>query len=211
MRSVEIPPPAAIDYYGMIDATGPRPPRAGDTVVFGFRGQAFVTRAYAVGIAGVSTGNPRVISIENMLWSARTLATCDAGPVMTPVLQLKNIRKSFGGVTAIEDFWLDLHAGEVVALVGDNGAGKSTLIKIISGVHPPSSGEILLDGEPPALPTPRSRAERGIEVVYQDLALADQQTGLHEPLPRSRACERAAAPAGSPSDDRRNRGAGERT
>ncbi|MFM7332908.1 MAG: ATP-binding cassette domain-containing protein, partial [Tabrizicola sp.] len=67
---------------------------------------------------------------------------------MTPVLQLKNIRKSFGGVTAIQDFSLDLHAGEVVALVGDNGAGKSTLIKMISGVHPPTSGEILLDGQP---------------------------------------------------------------
>jgi predicted amino acid racemase len=66
LRSVEIPPPAAIDYYGMIDASGPRPPATGDTVVFGFRGQAFVTRAYAVGIAGVSTGNPRVVSIENI-------------------------------------------------------------------------------------------------------------------------------------------------
>jgi predicted amino acid racemase len=66
LRPVEIPPPAAIDYYGMIDATGPASPRSGDTVVFGFRGQAFVTRAYAVGIAGVSTGNPRVVSIENI-------------------------------------------------------------------------------------------------------------------------------------------------
>ena len=65
LRSVEIPPPSAIDYYGMIDATGSNPPRTGDTVVFGFRGQAFVTRAHAVGIAGVSTGNPRVVSIEN--------------------------------------------------------------------------------------------------------------------------------------------------
>jgi predicted amino acid racemase len=66
LRSVEIPPPAAIDYYGMIDASGPRRPRTGDTAVFGFRGQAFVTRAYAVGIAGVSTGTPRVVSIENI-------------------------------------------------------------------------------------------------------------------------------------------------
>lgn len=66
LRSVEIPPPAAIDYYGMIDATGAHAPATGDTVVFGFRGQAFVTRAYAVGIAGVSAGNPRVVSIENI-------------------------------------------------------------------------------------------------------------------------------------------------
>lgn len=70
LRSVEIPPPSAIDYYGMIDATGPTPPRTGDTVVFGFRGQAFVTRAHAVGIAGVSSGSPRVVSIENIYGQA---------------------------------------------------------------------------------------------------------------------------------------------
>ena len=70
LRSVKIPPPAAIDYYGMIDASGPAPPHTGDTVIFGFRGQAFVTRAYAVGIAGVSTGCPRVISIENAFGQA---------------------------------------------------------------------------------------------------------------------------------------------
>ena len=94
---------------------------------------------------------------------------------MTPILQLKNIRKAFGGVTAIEDFSLDLHPGEVVALVGDNGAGKSTLIKIISGVHPPTSGQILLDGVPASFADASVARERGIEVVYQDLALADQQ------------------------------------
>ncbi len=66
LRSVEIPPPAAIDYYGMIDASGPSQPKTGDTVIFGFRGQAFVTRAYAVGIAGISSGQPRVVSIENI-------------------------------------------------------------------------------------------------------------------------------------------------
>jgi predicted amino acid racemase len=65
LRSVDIPPPAAIDYYGMIDTSGPRPPAPGDTVVFGFRGQGFVTRAYAVGIRGISTGAPRVTTIEN--------------------------------------------------------------------------------------------------------------------------------------------------
>ncbi|RYH11383.1 ATP-binding cassette domain-containing protein [Tropicimonas sp. IMCC6043] len=95
---------------------------------------------------------------------------------MTPVLQLKNIRKSFGGVTAIQDFSLDIHAGEVVALVGDNGAGKSTLIKMISGVYTPTSGDMLLDGQPADFPDASVARERGIEVVYQDLALADQQT-----------------------------------
>lgn len=65
LASVEIPPPAAIDYYAMIDATGPVTPRVGDTVVFGFRAQAFVTRAYTAGISGLSTGNPVVHSIHD--------------------------------------------------------------------------------------------------------------------------------------------------
>ncbi|EFO30254.1 ribose import ATP-binding protein RbsA [Roseibium sp. TrichSKD4] len=93
----------------------------------------------------------------------------------TPVLSLKNIHKAFGGVVAIQDFSLDLKAGEIVALVGDNGAGKSTLIKIISGVHKPTSGEIRLDGEETAFSDASSARERGIEVVYQDLALAVEQ------------------------------------
>lgn len=65
LREVEIPPPAAIDYYAMIDAAGPDAPKSGDTAVFGFRGQAFVTRAYVVGVSGISTGNPNVETIEN--------------------------------------------------------------------------------------------------------------------------------------------------
>ncbi|WP_245266863.1 alanine racemase [Mesorhizobium sp. LNHC252B00] len=65
LRSVEIPPPAAIDYYAMIDAGGPNAPRPGDTAVFGFRGQAFVTRAYIVGVSGIAKGSPRVETIEN--------------------------------------------------------------------------------------------------------------------------------------------------
>jgi ABC-type sugar transport system ATPase subunit len=92
-----------------------------------------------------------------------------------PVLELKNIRKAFGGIVAIEDFSLDLHAGEIVALVGDNGAGKSTLVKIVSGVHAPSSGTISLDGEPVSFADASNARTSGIEVVYQDLALADRQ------------------------------------
>ncbi|AML52064.1 ATP-binding cassette domain-containing protein [Falsihalocynthiibacter arcticus] len=91
------------------------------------------------------------------------------------VLSLKNIHKSFGGVVAIQDFSLDLEAGEIVALVGDNGAGKSTLIKIVSGVYSPTSGEISLDGRPTSFSDASSARAKGIEVVYQDLALADQQ------------------------------------
>lgn len=91
------------------------------------------------------------------------------------VLSLKNIHKSFGGIVAIQDFSLDLCAGEIVALVGDNGAGKSTLIKIVSGVYTPTAGEIGLDGAPVAFSDASSARAKGIEVVYQDLALADQQ------------------------------------
>ncbi|EIM73846.1 ABC transporter [Nitratireductor aquibiodomus RA22] len=95
--------------------------------------------------------------------------------ITSPVLELKNIHKAFGGVVAIQDFSLDLKAGEIVALVGDNGAGKSTLIKIISGVHAPTSGTIRLDGEAVSFSDASMARSSGIEVVYQDLALADLQ------------------------------------
>ncbi len=94
---------------------------------------------------------------------------------MTPTLSLKDIRKSFGGVTAIQNFSLDLYPGEIVALVGDNGAGKSTLIKIVSGVHRPTSGDISLDGASVSFSDASAARSHGIEVVYQDLALADEQ------------------------------------
>ena len=100
-----------------------------------------------------------------------------------PILTLEGIRKTFGAVLAVEDMSLDLHAGEIVALVGDNGAGKSTLIKIISGVHRQTSGLMQLDGRPVAFPNASSARSMGIEVVYQDLALGRSATGLHEPVP----------------------------
>ena len=93
-----------------------------------------------------------------------------------PVLELKDIRKTFDAVVAIENFSLDVRPGEIVALVGDNGAGKSTLIKIISGVHGPTSGSIAIDGEVVTMSSATMARSHGIEVVYQDLALADQQT-----------------------------------
>ncbi|MFE0013454.1 ATP-binding cassette domain-containing protein [Mesorhizobium sp. NPDC059054] len=93
-----------------------------------------------------------------------------------PVLKLQDIHKMFSGITAIENFSLEVHPGEIVALVGDNGAGKSTLIKIISGVHSPTSGTISIEGETVTMSNATMARSHGIEVVYQDLALADQQS-----------------------------------
>jgi ABC-type sugar transport system ATPase subunit len=92
-----------------------------------------------------------------------------------PVLSLQNIHMVFGGIVAIEKFDLDIRAGEVVALVGDNGAGKSTLIKIIAGVQSPTSGRLLIDGAEVIMRDPSDSQALGIQVVYQDLALADGQ------------------------------------
>ena len=91
----------------------------------------------------------------------------------TPILELRKVSKSFGAVQAL--FEVDFHVaeGEVMALVGDNGAGKSTLIKCIAGIHPFDGGEILFDGNPVSIHGPKDSAALGIEVVYQDLALAD--------------------------------------
>jgi ABC-type sugar transport system ATPase subunit len=93
-----------------------------------------------------------------------------------PVLSLDHVHKSFGGITAIEDFSLDVRAGEVVALVGDNGAGKSTLIKMIAGAHKPTTGTIRIDGEEVSFADASQSQSKGIQVVYQDLALADGQS-----------------------------------
>ncbi len=93
----------------------------------------------------------------------------------SPILSLENIHKAFGGIVAIQDFSLDLHAGEIVALVGDNGAGKSTLVNMVSGVYRPTSGMIRLDGNSVSFLDASSARSIGIEVVFQDLALADEQ------------------------------------
>jgi D-xylose transport system ATP-binding protein len=91
----------------------------------------------------------------------------------TPLLQLRDITKSFGSVQALTDVEFEVRRGEVMALVGDNGAGKSTLVKCIAGTHSPDSGEILFEGEEVHIHGPKDAAKLGIEVVYQDLALAD--------------------------------------
>ncbi|NKL64288.1 ATP-binding cassette domain-containing protein [Rhizobium leguminosarum] len=94
-------------------------------------------------------------------------------PSRQPVLSLRGISKNFGAVSALTDIELDVHAGEVVALVGDNGAGKSTLVKILAGVHQPSSGTILFEGKPVTLPSPSAALGLGIATVFQDLALCE--------------------------------------
>ncbi|OLF16908.1 ATP-binding cassette domain-containing protein [Actinophytocola xanthii] len=90
-----------------------------------------------------------------------------------PLLELIGINKSFGPVHVLHDVNLTVRAGEVTALVGDNGAGKSTLIKCVAGIHPTDSGEVRFRGEPVHIHSPKDAADLGIEVVYQDLALAD--------------------------------------
>src|SRR5918999_2109405 len=90
-----------------------------------------------------------------------------------PILELRGVSKHFGAVQAL--YQVDFHVapGEVMALVGDNGAGKSTLIKCIAGIHPIDSGEIRFEGRPVNIHGPKDAADLGIDVVYQDLALAD--------------------------------------
>lgn len=90
-----------------------------------------------------------------------------------PLVELRNIRVAFGGVHAVDDVTVDLYPGEVVGLVGGNGAGKTTLIRTLSGAHPADSGQILIDGQPVTIETPRDAKELGIETIYQTLALAD--------------------------------------
>src|SRR6187455_2751387 len=91
----------------------------------------------------------------------------------TPLLEIRGLSKTFGSVQALTEVDFEVRAGEVMALVGDNGAGKSTLIKCIAGIHGYDEGEILFDGNPVHIHGPKDAAKLGIEVVYQDLALAD--------------------------------------
>ena len=89
-----------------------------------------------------------------------------------PVLEARDVVKSFGRVQALRGANFTVYPNEVVALVGDNGAGKSTLVKTLVGVHPPDSGEILFDGQRVNIHTPHDARDLGIETVFQDLALA---------------------------------------
>jgi D-xylose transport system ATP-binding protein len=90
-----------------------------------------------------------------------------------PLLELRGVSKAFGAVQALYRVDFEVRRGEVMALVGDNGAGKSTLIKSVVGIYPFDEGEVRYDGAPVNIHGPRDAARLGIEVVYQDLALAD--------------------------------------
>jgi len=88
--------------------------------------------------------------------------------MIEPILQLRGISKSFGMTHALTDLSLDLHAGEVHALVGENGAGKSTMIKIMTGIHQPSGGDILVDGQARRIFGPQAARDIGVAAIYQE-------------------------------------------
>lgn len=95
---------------------------------------------------------------------------------MTRVIELKEIRKTFGAIEAVKGLSFDVEAGEVVALVGDNGAGKSTVVKMIAGTEQPTAGDVLVNDSNVHFRSPHDARRHGIETVFQDLAVATQQS-----------------------------------
>jgi simple sugar transport system ATP-binding protein len=96
-----------------------------------------------------------------------------------PILELKDIHKSFGPIQALRGVNLKLHPGEVLGLLGDNGAGKSTLMKVVSGAYIPNKGTYHLDGREVRFTSPKDARRERLEMVYQDLALCDTLDVAH--------------------------------
>ena len=109
-----------------------------------------------------------------------------------PIMRVTALSKKFGPFTALNGIDFEVHAGEVHALLGDNGAGKSTLIKILSGVHKPTSGKIMIEGKEVEFNSPRDASQAGIGTVYQDLALSSVEATRSS---TSAQCGNAAGPA----------------
>ena len=112
-----------------------------------------------------------------------------------PILAVRNVSKSYGGVAAVSDVTLEFPAGSVTAIVGDNGAGKSTLIKILSGVLQPDTGHLEIDGHLVRFASPHTARALGVETVHQDLALADHRD-VAENLFMGRELEHGIGPLG---------------
>ena len=120
-----------------------------------------------------------VLAVESDVLRARLedrFRVLQAAHDMSPALSVRGATKRFGAVLALDSVDVDVHYGEVLALLGDNGAGKSTLIKCITGVHRLDEGEIEIDGQPAHITSPAAARAHGIETVYQDLALFDNLT-----------------------------------
>ena len=94
----------------------------------------------------------------------------------SPLYEVRNISKKYGSVIALDGADFQINAGEIVGLVGDNGAGKSTLVKVLSGAHKPTSGQIILEGKEVSWNSPRDAIEAGVETLYQDSGLAPHLT-----------------------------------
>src|SRR3979490_2356300 len=99
--------------------------------------------------------------------------TPGAAPTRVPLVEMRNIQVSFGGVRAVDRVTIDVYPGEVVGLVGGNGAGKTSLMRALSGARPPDAGQIRGKGQPVMIANPRDAKGLGIETIYQTLALAD--------------------------------------
>ncbi|HCK19473.1 MAG TPA: ABC transporter ATP-binding protein, partial [Thalassospira sp.] len=97
----------------------------------------------------------------------------DTNQTTDPLVEMRDIHISFGGVKAVDGVSIDLYPGEVVGVLGHNGAGKSTLIKILSGAYKADSGQIVVDGKEAKIETARDARDNNIETIYQNLALAD--------------------------------------